>query len=161
MDPEKKLIGRAAQISFPELGFANVATRIDTGARTSSLWASSVKEHEGQLEVIFFAPGSEHYTGEKHTFAEYDQTVVASSTGHAQSRYKVRLLVGIRGKRIRAWFTLADRSTQVYPVLIGRNVLAGKFVVDVKKGQVLKEAEEQRTEALKSQLKRNPDKGEV
>jgi len=161
MESEKKLIGRAAQISFPELEFEGVATRIDTGARTSSLWASSVQEQNGKLEVIFFGPGSGHYTGRKHTFTEYDQTVVASSTGHAQSRYKIRLLVGIRGKRIRAWFTLADRSTQVYPVLIGRNVLAGKFVVDVKKGQVLKEAEEQRTEALKSQLKKKPGKGEA
>ena len=33
-----------------------------------------------------------------------------------------------------ATFTLADRSTQVYPVLIGRATLNGKFIVDVQKG---------------------------
>jgi hypothetical protein len=40
----------------------------------------------------------------------------------------------------------------VYPVLIGRNVLLGKFIVDVKKGKSLKEAERKRTEDLRNKL---------
>jgi hypothetical protein len=161
MESEKKLIGRAEQISFPELGFLKVPTRIDTGARTSSVWASSVEEYGDKLKVTFFGSGTPYHDGVVHTFTAFDQTVVASSNGQTQTRYKVRLLVTLRGKRIRAWFTLADRSTQVYPVLIGRNVLAGKFVVDVKKGRILKDAEEQRTEALKSKLKKQPGKEEA
>lgn len=161
MDAEKKLIGRAEQVGFPELGFSKIPTRIDTGARTSSIWASSVLERDGKLEVVFFGEGSMHYDGVKHTFDTYEETVVASSNGHAQTRFKVRLLIGLRGKRIRAWFTLADRSTQVYPVLVGRNVLAGKFVVDVKKGQVLREAEQQRTQSLQSKLNKKPGKEEA
>jgi hypothetical protein len=145
-----KTIGRAERISFPEYGIEQVHARIDTGAKTSSVWASDVQEKDGQLEVLFFSADSPHYTGEKVTFDDYEETVVASSNGHAQRRFKVRLLVKIKGKKVRAWFTLADRSTQVYPVLIGRNVLLGKFVVDVKKGRVLKEEEHKRTEQLRS-----------
>lgn len=149
---ERKVIGRAEKADFPELNFEQVSARIDTGARTSSMWVSSAVEKDGVLQVVFFGPQSDHYTGKPIAFDEFELTVVASSTGHTQTRYKVRLLVRLKGKKVRAWFTLADRSTQVYPVLIGRNVLLGKFIVDVKKGDTLKEQERQRRESLLDQL---------
>src|SRR5687768_12639735 len=123
---EKKLVGKVEKIGFPELAFEAVHARIDTGARTSAVWASHTEERDGKLSVIFFGPESVHYTGQAVEFDSFDRTVVASSTGHTQTRYKVRILLKIKGKKIRAWFTLADRSSQVYPVLIGRNVLLGK-----------------------------------
>lgn len=147
----KKVIGRAERVSFPELGFAAVPARIDTGAKTSAIWASSVERHGDHLQVVFFGEGSEQYTGQTVAFDSFEEIIVASSNGQAEKRYKVRLLVKIAGKKVRAGFTLADRSTQVYPVLIGRNVLTGKFLVDVKKGHVLREAEQQRSEALQTQ----------
>jgi hypothetical protein len=149
---DKKVVGRAEVISFPEQGLENVPARIDTGAKTSSIWASQATLENGQLSAILFGEGSAAYTGTPVIFEEFGTAVVANSTGHVQERYKVRLLVKIRGKKVRAWFTLADRSTQVYPVLIGRNVLLGKFVVDVKKGQVQKEAERERTQNLQSKV---------
>lgn len=150
----KKTIGRSEQLAFPELGFEGVHARIDTGAKTSSIWASNVVLRGGKLHVVFFGESLAQFTGKTEIFEEFDETVVATSTGHTETRYKIRLLVKIKGKKVRAWFTLADRSTQVYPVLIGRNVLLGKFVVDVKKGRVLKQAEQERTESLQAKLKR-------
>jgi hypothetical protein len=47
-----------------------------------------------------------------------------------------------------ATFTLADRSSQVYPVLIGRATLRGKFIVDVQMGSPLREEEEKRSMEL-------------
>jgi hypothetical protein len=149
---DKKVVGRAEGLSFPELGFESVSARIDTGAKTSAIWASQVNKEGDQLKVVFFDEQSDLYTGHVVTFNEFETTVVASSTGHTQARYKVRLLAKLKGKKIRAWFTLADRSSQVYPVLIGRNVLLGKFIVDVKKGKSLKEAERKRTEDLRNKL---------
>jgi len=146
---DKKVIGRVEKVAFPELGYDAVYARIDTGAKTSSIWASATQVTDGVLEVVFFGKDSPHYTGKVEHFNEFAPTVVVSSTGHAQERYKVRLLVKLKNKNVRAWFTLADRSTQVYPVLIGRNVLRGKFVVDVKKGQSLKAAEQKRTQSLR------------
>jgi len=151
-EPQKKIIGRAEKVTFPELELGQIPARIDTGAKTSSIWASKAVEEDKVLTVTFFDETSEAFASKTVTFTEYDTTVVASSTGHTQIRYKVRLLVSIKGKKIRAWFTLADRSTQVYPVLIGRNVLLGKFIVDVKKGKSMKDDERKRTEMLRSQL---------
>lgn len=151
-DETKKIVGRAERLSFPELEVENVPARIDTGAKTSSIWVSKVTFKDGSLVAVLFGEDHELYTGKEIHFDKYDLTVVSTSTGEEQQRYKVRLLVKIKGKKVRAWFTLADRSTQVYPVLIGRNVLLGKFVVDVKKGHTLKDQEQARTESLKSKL---------
>jgi hypothetical protein len=79
---------------------------------------------------------------------DFEQVVVASSIGAEQARYKVNMLVKIRGKKIRTSFTLADRSQQAYPVLIGRNALRGKFLVDVQSGKPDYTAEKQRSAKL-------------
>ena len=79
----------------------------------------------------------------------FEETVVSTSSGICQKRYKIKLSIVINGRRIRASFTLANRSRVVYPVLIGRNVLRGRFVVDVTRGKPLKEAEKKRTQELR------------
>jgi hypothetical protein len=56
-DKTRKVVGRAELISFPELELANVPARIDTGAKTSSIWASSVTMKDGVLSVVLFGEG--------------------------------------------------------------------------------------------------------
>lgn len=142
---EKTIIGRAERIKIPTLGILSHA-RIDTGAKTSSIGILSANETDKGLEVVFFDGGS------AHAFQHYDKVVIASSMGHKQVRYRVRLTIRIKSRRINTMFTLADRSTQVYPVLIGRNTLMKKFVVDVSKGSILKQAEQERSALLQSQV---------
>ncbi len=130
-------------------------TRIDTGAGISSLWASSAEETDNGLDVIFFGPGSPFYTGKKQHINSFGRTEIRSSNGQSEERYTIRTLVTIAGKKVRATFTLANRSTQRYPVLIGRNVLRGKFMVDVKLGTSLT-AERKRERALEAEYDQNP-----
>jgi len=144
----KKIIGRVEKVSFPDLGIGTVHARVDTGAQTSAIWVSSAVEREGKLEVVFFGHGHPQYSGGIVHFNDYSLGMVASSNGQAEARYKVRTLVCIGGKRIRARLTLADRTTQTYPVLVGRNVLRGKFIVDVKTGEPIKAAELERSRKL-------------
>lgn len=151
-EKQKKVIGRAEVVSFPELGLEDIHARIDTGAKTSAIWASQAHVSDGVLHVIFFAEESNHYIAKTFRFEDFETVAVASSNGHIQKRFKVKLLIKIKGRKVRAWFTLADRSSQVYPVLIGRNVLLGKFVVDVKRGQPMTEAELQRSADLQSRI---------
>jgi hypothetical protein len=127
------IIGEIEHINFPEISSKSVIARIDTGAHSSAIWVSSIVKTNQGLEVIFFDKHTDYYDGQPIIFSEYSQTIVRSSNGIHEKRYKVKLLVVIDGRRIRAWFTLADRSKQKYAVLIGRNVLRSKFVVDVSK----------------------------
>lgn len=151
VEEKKKIIGRAENIDLPTFGFFGVPAKIDTGAKTSSIWATDVQEQDGVLTFVLFGKGSPLYTGEQHRTVRYEKTVVASSIGAHQERYKVQIVMKVRGKRIRASFTLADRSQQAYPVLIGRSALRGKFVVDVQSGQPDYKAEKNRHLNLRSE----------
>jgi len=150
-----KIIGRSERVSFVELGFEKVPAKIDTGAKTSAVWASNIHETAEGLEFSLFGPSSPLYTGERHVAKQFERIVVASSIGEPQERYKVQFLLKIRGKKVHSSFTLANRSQQAYPVLIGRNVLRGKFLVDVKAGRPDKKAEQLRTNELQSNSKQD------
>lgn len=132
MDPlnQKTIIGNNALISVA--GISNIPAKIDTGADTSSIWASNITINaQKQLEFTLFAPESEFYTGEKITVDHFRARMVRNSTGHDQVRYRVDLPVNIKGLEFTTGFTLADRSRNHFPVLIGRRTLEGKFLVDV------------------------------
>lgn len=155
------VIGRAERIDLPRLGIVKVPAKIDTGADSSSIWGSHIVETPAGLECRLFGPGSEFFSGEKLRFSpeEYEQTRVENSFGQKESRYKVRLTVRVRGRLVKGSFTLADRSTKTYPVLLGRKLLAGKFIVDVKTGEPLRKEERQKSSFLKDDLKEWGEKG--
>ena len=130
MKPKTKL-GQTAEIILPEITSTPLVARVDTGAKTSSIWVSQATEVKNGLEVVFFGEGVPHYDQKTVIFKNYGETVVMSSNGTSEGRFKVKLACKIAGRVVRAWFTLADRSSLTYPVLLGRNLLRGKFIVDV------------------------------
>lgn len=137
MDKKIDTIGTTERVSFPTLDIFDVPAKIDTGADSSALWATNIQEMgDGRLQFVVFGPGSYLYNGTVITTHAYRQVMVKNSFGVAEPRYKVRLLIQIGDRKIRAWFTLADRAGMRYPVLLGRRLLKGKFVVDVGKNNV-------------------------
>lgn len=132
MNLDHQIIGAISIIDLPELGFNSIPARIDTGARTSAIWASEVKEIDGMLSFKLFDKQSKLYVNKIIEVNNYDRRQVTNSTGHKEERYTVKLLIELEGRIIRGTFTLANRSAQTYPVLIGRNILRGKFIVNVK-----------------------------
>lgn len=155
------LIGRAEKIALPEISTQKIPAKIDTGADASSIWAHMTDISDGKLNVVFFGEGSEYYTGEIHTFLpnEYSVTRVANSFGHRELRYKVKMKIKVKGRTINGTFTLSDRSTKLYPILIGRSLLKHKFLVDVAKGNPLVAEEKARAKRLQQEL--NAEKGNM
>ncbi len=141
----KKLsrVGKVEKLKLVDVQNKSAYARIDSGATISSIWASDIHETEQGLSFKLFDTPSEHYTGEVLTIKDYSTYVVSSSMGQMQTRYRVKMKVSLMGRVIKASFTLADRSTQAYPILVGRNILRNKFIVDVAKGSSDKEAEKQ------------------
>jgi len=152
-EKKQRIVGRAEEVSFPEFDLEKIPARIDTGARTSALWASNIHVVNDTLYFTFFDESSAFYTGKEAAFTDFAEQMVASSNGMIERRYKVKLLIKLKGKKVRASFTLTNRATQVYPILVGRNILLGKFIVDVKKGKTLYDAERKRIDDLQSKLK--------
>lgn len=146
---ELVVIGRAEKVDFPDLGTQNVPAKIDTGADASSLWASSVELKDDGLHCVFFDPTKSYSNNLPYIFptSEFETTRVSNSFGTSEIRYKVKLRLKIKGRTIRGTFTLANRATKLYPVLIGRKLLQGKFLVDVSIGDPL--TQEERAQAAK------------
>jgi glutathione synthase/RimK-type ligase-like ATP-grasp enzyme len=129
------VIGARERVDFPELSLRDVPAKVDTGADGSAIWATNVIETDATLTFMLFGPGSPFYTGKVISTQQYKKVIIRNSFGHVERRYKVRLQMRLSRRLIRAWFTLADRSNNNFPILIGRRTLNGKFVVDVRKGR--------------------------
>ncbi len=131
---DKTIIGRNEWAEFPEEPGVRVPVKIDTGADSSSISASSIEiDHDGVLRFCLFSPRSKFYTGKVHKTKQYDVRLIRSSNGHTQIRYSVTLRVKLAGRTVRGTFTLADRTRNTFPVLIGCRLMNKKFVVDVSK----------------------------
>lgn len=130
-----EIIGSTEYINVS--GHEKIPAKIDTGADTSSIWASDIDmKKDGTLVFSLFGPESTYYTGERLTFDDYKVKIVRSSHGDTQVRYRVKLPIKLGKKSFETTFTLANRSRNNFPVLIGRHSIEGNFLVDVSKSSV-------------------------
>lgn len=151
------VIGRTSRASFPAENISGVPVKVDTGADSSSIWASNLHIDDNYiLHFVLFAQDSPYYSGKKHATSVYTVRLVRSSNGQAQIRYSVKLTVVIAGRKVRGTFTLADRSSNQYPILIGCKLLYRKFLVDVSKGNVRTDLMKPMTNQLNKELSLNP-----
>lgn len=153
-------IGRAEKVHVLDYFNKPVVAKVDTGADISSIWASNIQEGDGVLSFCLFGPESDMYSGQviQLSAGDYSITRVANSFGQRELRYAVKLRIKLAGRVISATFTLADRSTKTYPILLGRRLLQGKFIVDVSKGHPLREEEREKQEKLRIELNSRDDK---
>jgi hypothetical protein len=124
-----KLIGRREFVAFPKLGLSNVEAKIDTGAYTSSIHCEKIHIHyENTKAILYFTiePGQK----EPFRFEEYDRKIIKNSFGEMEERYVIKTIVKIGGKKIHSTISLSNRDNMRYPVLIGRRMIKGKFIID-------------------------------
>ena len=140
-------------------GIKSIPAKIDTGADSSAIWASNiVMEEDGTLVFSLFDKKSPLFTGERLKTTDYKVKSIRSSHGDTQVRYRVKLPLKIGGKSFDANFTLANRSRNNYPVLIGRRTIKGEFLVDTSRTNVDQKSNPINTRRLNQELKENPRK---
>lgn len=140
----KQTIGRRERITFPEWGLKNVTGKIDTGAYTSSIHCEFVEEREeDRKKVLVFKvleSSDKKYNGKLLRSENYSQKKVKNSFGQAEIRYKVSTKVIMFGVEFEAEFTLTDRSKMRNPILLGRKILIGRFILDVQEVNLSKKS---------------------
>ncbi|WP_242916285.1 ATP-dependent zinc protease family protein [Pontibacter liquoris] len=139
--PVRKVIGRRELVSFPELDIDEIEAKIDTGAYTSAIHCSDIQEEvlaDGTriISLDLLDPSHPQYNHKRLHFAEYNLRAIKSSFGEVQERFVIRTRIKFFEEEIEAEFSLSDRSDMKYPVLIGRKLLRGRFVVDVARKNV-------------------------
>lgn len=129
------IIGRAERVDFPEWELYGINAKIDTGAYTSSLHCHHIEmfKLDGKRHVRFnlLDPSHEIYNGKLFELPVYRMKTVKSSNGVAEKRIIVKTPVKVMNKVLQAELSLTDRSEMRYPVLIGRKLIKGHFIVDV------------------------------
>jgi len=128
------LIGWREWVSLPDLGVDWLKAKIDTGARTSSLHAFDIRQfqRDGEDWVRFWVkPWQESQEDAIEVECPvHDRRTVRSSSGHAQVRFVVELLIRLYDREVLAEVTLSNRDEMGFRMLIGREALRQGFVVD-------------------------------
>ena len=127
----KKILGRVDKIDFPQLNLFTIDVKIDTGAYTSAIHCSKIREEDHKLSCIFESKGHPNFKSDEVVFENYTYTDVKSSNGHKENSYKITTEVVFFGKTYKINLTLSTRDDMRFPVLIGRQFLSKKFMVDV------------------------------
>ena len=127
------LIGWREWLALPALGLPEVKAKIDTGALSSSLHVENLEtfERDGRTWLRFaVAPrrrGGRLYRCEAPAS---DRRDVTDSGGRTTRRWFVHTDIALGGRRFRAEMNLTDRGDMLFPMLLGRTALRGRFRID-------------------------------
>jgi len=134
---DPRIIGRAELIDFPNWDLYGISAKVDTGAYTSSLHCHHIEriKKDGKEYVRFnlLDPSHETYNEKLFELPIYKSKTVKSSNGVSEERFVVKTTLILLGKKLEAELSLTDRSEMRYPVLLGRKLIKGHFIVDVSK----------------------------
>jgi hypothetical protein len=141
MDKQDRiLIGRSDVLDLPELDLQGIEAKVDTGARTSAINCHDVEEVEidGVKKIFFYILDPEHpqFNEKRLSTKNYSKRIVKNSFGDSEERYVIKTIVEFFGSQFETEFTLSNRNNLKFPILLGRRLLAKRFVVDVAKKNV-------------------------
>ncbi len=131
---EKILVGALETCDLPELGIQQLHMRVDTGAKTSSLHVDNIEEIErdGRLWIQFdIHPDIYHVDQVTRCEARVkSRRRIKSSNATKQRRYVVETTLTMATHSWPIELTLTDRSEMTYLMLLGRQGMRGRLIVD-------------------------------
>lgn len=131
----KKMIGRKELVDFPQLDLFDLSAKIDTGAYTSSIHCHNIQpfKENGTLKVRFnlLDPTHEAYNDKEFTLPVCTRKIVKNSFGDKERRYTIMTSIRLYQEDYPIELALTDRSKMEFPILLGRKLLIGRFLVDV------------------------------
>lgn len=128
---QKVVVGRNEWV-WLDLLTQTLKSRVDTGARTSSLSATNIEpfERDGKKWVRFSLPEDKSDRMYETRLVRYTRINQASAE-EQDRRPVVKLDVRLGPIYEETEFTLANRENMLYPVLLGRSFLKDIAIVDV------------------------------
>ena len=131
---ELLLVGAVEYLALPDLGIRRIRARVDTGAATSSLHVDNLVEfrEKGKRWVSFDIHPRVHKVPRViHARARVlSKRRIKSSSADTEKRIVISTTLEIGGRQWPIQLTLTDRSAMTYPMLMGRQAMAGRILVD-------------------------------
>jgi hypothetical protein len=131
--PQTVRLGWREWVALPDLGIALIRAKVDSGARSSALHVLEEETftREGREFVRFLLdtglPDAAPIPAEAPVF---DRRCVTDSGGHRTERIFIRTRLQLAGQAWEVEVNLARRRNMLFPMLLGRTALAGRFLVD-------------------------------
>ncbi len=131
---EKKIIGSEEWCIFPELGIPAIKARVDSGAKTSSIHAFNItpfrRNHEKWVSFEVHPLQNNRRVALRCEARAIDTRNVKSTSGISEKRHVILTRVRIGEKEFDIEVTLANRDSMGYRMLLGREAMTGRFVID-------------------------------
>jgi hypothetical protein len=126
-------LGWRERLALPQLGIDMLKAKLDTGARSSALHVDALDsfERDGATWLRFaLTLGRRQPRTVECEAPALDRRVVIDTGGHGTERWFVRTEVLVAGRRYPIDVSLTDRRHMLFPMLLGRSALLGRFAVD-------------------------------
>ncbi|WP_310557612.1 30S ribosomal protein S6--L-glutamate ligase [Flavobacterium sp.] len=139
----KVIIGSEEWFSFPDLNIPYIKARIDSGAKTSALHAVNIspfiRDNENWVKFDI-NPIQNNTKAVKHCEAKLiDKRVVKSSSGYREQRYVIQTHLKIGEESWNIEMTLTNRDSMGFRMLLGREAMSGRLLVDPEQKYVLEQ----------------------
>jgi len=127
-------IGWRESVALPDLGVASIKAKVDTGARTSALHAFECVEFERdgaawvRFEIHPVQRSTKQVTVAEAPILEYRS--IRSSSGTVDHRPVIETTVRLMEVEWEVELTLARRDEMGFRMLLGRQALRRRFLVD-------------------------------
>lgn len=129
-----EVLGWREWVALPELGIDRIKAKVDTGARTSCLHAFDVRIDDAQdqkLVRFLMHPDQRNLDNAVECVAPLiDEREVRDSGGHSEMRYVIETDIKIGPETHRVEFTLTNRDSMGFRMLIGRTAMKDRYLVD-------------------------------
>jgi hypothetical protein len=130
----KHIVGSLELCDLPELSITDLNVRVDTGATTSSLHVDNIEdfERDGEPWVSFDIHPDIHHVSKivRREAKIEDVRKVKSSTATREKRYVITTTIVMAKMSWSIQLTLTDRSEMNYLMLLGREAMQGRLIVD-------------------------------
>ena len=135
---EIDFLGSEEWCQLEELGIPAVKARVDSGAKTSSIQANKIKIFSKDLEEWVRFEVNPIQDNRSISILCQSKLVdirnVKSSLGISEERPVIKTNVKIGGRSFEIEVTLANRDSMEYRMILGREALNGRYVIDSSKG---------------------------
>lgn len=126
-------LGWRERLALPQLGIGMLKAKLDTGARSSSLHVDTLEafQRDGVTWLRFTMHVGRRQP--QHVCCEapaLDRRAVTDTGGRRTERWFIRTEVQLAGQRFSVDINLTDRRHMLFPMLLGRSALSGRFMVD-------------------------------
>lgn len=143
--PNLPILGWREWIGLPDIDIELIEAKVDTGAKTSCLHAFDVEpftpndpNQSSQPTWVRFKVHLDNDKLDSNNLEQVavcerpivDQRNVTDSGGHTEQRYVIELTVQLGAASFNTQFTLTNRDTMQFRILLGRRALRKRYLVN-------------------------------